>query len=241
MRRDVGGHADGDAGGTVDQQVRETAREHGRLLGLAVVVGHEIDGVLVDVAHHFHGERGHTAFGVTHGGRRVVARGAEVALTVHKRIAHGPRLGHTHKRVVDGGVAVRVVFTHNVADDAGALVVAAIRAVSAVVHRVDDATVDRLHAVTHVRQRAFHDDGQCVGEVGFAHFLLQINRLDALAFHQAVIGVVGFLRAQRLVVVVQPVELVVIARPAVFRGVGVVFVCHGRSFVFLSILFGWLA
>ena len=159
VRRDVGGHADGDAGGTVDQQVREAAGQYGRLLGFAIVVGHEIDGVFVDVTHHFHGEGSHTAFGVTHGGRRIVARGAEVALAVHKRVSHGPRLGHTHERVVDGGVAVWMIFTHDVADDAGALVVAAVGTVAAVVHRVDDATMDRLHAVTHVRQCAFHDDG----------------------------------------------------------------------------------
>src|SRR5690606_42161076 len=51
VRRDVGRHADGDAGGAVDEQVREARREHRGLLRAAVVVVLEVDGVLVDVAH----------------------------------------------------------------------------------------------------------------------------------------------------------------------------------------------
>ena len=49
VRRDVGRHADGDAAGAVDQQIGEARRQHHRLALGAVVVGLEIDGVLVDV------------------------------------------------------------------------------------------------------------------------------------------------------------------------------------------------
>ena len=163
VRRNIGGHTHGDAGGAVDQQVREAGRQYSRFLGFAVVVGHEVDGVLVDVAHHLHGQRGHTAFGVTHGGGRVVARGTEVTLTVDEQVAHRPGLGHAHQSVIDGGVAVRMVFTHDVADHAGALVVAAVGAIAAVVHRVDHTAVHGFHAVAHVRQSTFHDDGKGVG------------------------------------------------------------------------------
>ena len=216
VRRDVGGHADGDAGGAVDEQVREARGQHGRLLGLAVVVGHEVDGVLVDVAHHFHGQRGHTAFGVTHGGGRVVAGGAEVALAVDEHVAHRPGLGHTHQSVVDGGVAVRVVLTHHVADHAGALVVAAIGAVAAVVHRVDHAAMHGLHTVAHVRQGALDDHGEGIRQIGLAHLLLQVLALDAFAgVHQAVVGSVRLLRAQRLHRAVRRELLVA----------GVVFIC----------------
>ena len=163
VRRNIGGHTHGDAGGAVDQQVREAGRQYSRFLGFAVVVGHEVDGVLVDVAHHLHGQRGHTAFGVTHGGGRVVARGTEVTLTVDEQVTHRPGLGHAHQSVIDGGVAVRMVFTHDVADHAGALVVAAVGAIAAVVHRVDHTAVHGFHAVAHVRQSTFHDDGKGVG------------------------------------------------------------------------------
>jgi len=49
------------------------ARQDCRLLGLAVVVVLEFDRLLVDVADHLHGQRGHPALGVSRRGRRVVA------------------------------------------------------------------------------------------------------------------------------------------------------------------------
>ena len=154
VRGDVRRHADRDARAAVDEQVREAAGQDERLLGAAVVVRAEVDGLLVDVAHHLHGERGHPALGVALGGRRVVARGAEVALPLHERVAQRPRLGQAHEGVVDGTVAMRVVVAHDVADDAGALGEVAVGAVAAVVHRVEHAAVHRLESVTHVREGA---------------------------------------------------------------------------------------
>ena len=54
VRRDIGRHADGDAAGAVDQQIRKTRRQHQRFMLGIVVVGLEVDGVLVDVAQQFH-------------------------------------------------------------------------------------------------------------------------------------------------------------------------------------------
>ena len=58
VRRDLGRHADRDPLGAVDQQVGEPGREDHGLAGTPVVVGPEVDGVLVDVPEHLHGERG---------------------------------------------------------------------------------------------------------------------------------------------------------------------------------------
>ena len=118
MRRDVGGHANRDSGTAVDQQVREPARQDRRLGGASVVVGREVDGLLVDVAHHLHGQLRHASLGVPHRGRGVVARRAEVSLPVDERVAKRPRLCEADQGVVDRAVAVRVVLTHDVADDA---------------------------------------------------------------------------------------------------------------------------
>ena len=52
VRGHVRGHADGDARGAVDQQVREGGRQHVRLQLAAVVVGHEVDDVLVEAGDH---------------------------------------------------------------------------------------------------------------------------------------------------------------------------------------------
>jgi hypothetical protein len=64
VRRDVGGHADGDTARAVGQQVGEPARQNRRLLHSAVVVRDEIDCLLVDFAQHVHGQRGEACFGV---------------------------------------------------------------------------------------------------------------------------------------------------------------------------------
>ena len=50
VRRHVGGHADGDAGGAVDEQVGVGRGQHRRLELRVVVVGDEVDGVLVEAA-----------------------------------------------------------------------------------------------------------------------------------------------------------------------------------------------
>ncbi|RPK39095.1 hypothetical protein EES40_24595 [Streptomyces sp. ADI93-02] len=178
VRRDVGRHTDRDARGTVHQEVREARRQDRRLLVAAVVVVLEVDGLLVDVPDHLHGQRHHLALGVPHGCGRVVARGTEVAVGVHQRHAHRPVLRQSHERVVDRGVAVRVVRTHDVTDDAGALVEALLGPVATVVHRVQHPAVDGLQTVPHVGQRTRHDDGHRVVEVGALHLRLEPDGLD---------------------------------------------------------------
>jgi hypothetical protein len=56
VRRNVGRHADGDAGRPVDEEIREPRGKHGRLHLLAVVVRDEIDRFLVDVREHLGGD-----------------------------------------------------------------------------------------------------------------------------------------------------------------------------------------
>ncbi len=85
--RHVGGHPHGDAGGPVDQKVGQLARQGGWFLEAAIEVVDEVDGVLVDVAQHLHGDAAQTTFGVTHGRGLVPVDGAEVALAIDQWIA----------------------------------------------------------------------------------------------------------------------------------------------------------
>ena len=57
VRRDVGGHADGDALAAVDQQVGEPRRQHRWLLACAVVGRLHVDGLFVDVGQQLHRQR----------------------------------------------------------------------------------------------------------------------------------------------------------------------------------------
>ena len=181
VRRHVGGHADRDAGGAVDDQVGDRRREDARLVLAAVVVGLEVDGVLVDRGGHRHGGRRHPALGVAHRRRRVVAAGgAEVAVPVDHREPHRPRLRQAHQGVVDRAVAVRVQAAHDLADDAGALDVAAVGTQPHVVHRVEDPALDRLEPVAGVRQRAGVDDGVGVLEERGPHLVPDVDVEDVL-------------------------------------------------------------
>ena len=57
--------------------------------GLVVVVGREVDGLLVDVTQQLHGQGVQPGLGVAHGRRLVPVGGAEVALAVDQGIAGG--------------------------------------------------------------------------------------------------------------------------------------------------------
>ena len=178
VRRDVGGHADGDTARTVHQEVRHPGREDHRFKVLAVVVRLEVDGVGSDVPHHLHSQRGEAALGVTHGGRAVVAAGSEVALPVDERVAHRPGLGHADQSVVDRGVAVRVVVTHGLRHGLRGLHVGAVRAEAAVVHRVEQSSVHGLQAVAHLGQGTADDDRHRVVDVAALHLLADVDRMD---------------------------------------------------------------
>ena len=82
VRRNIGRHADGDAAGAVDQQIGETRRQHHRLMFAAVVIGLEVDGVLVDVVDQRQRRPRQPAFGVAHGRRRIAVDRTEIALPV---------------------------------------------------------------------------------------------------------------------------------------------------------------
>ena len=64
---------------------------------------------------------GQARFGVTHRRRRIAVDRTEIALAVDQRHAHREVLRHADHGVVDRLVAVRMILTDDVADDAGGL------------------------------------------------------------------------------------------------------------------------
>src|SRR6185312_10482979 len=171
----VGGHADGNAGGTVDQQVRNAGRQDQWLLLAFVVVGAEVDRFLVDVGQQLVREARHAHFGVTHRRRAVTIHRAEVALPVHQHVAQREGLRHAHYRVVHRRVAVRVVFADHVTDHARGFLVRLVPGVAQFVHREQHAAMHRLQAIAHVRKRAAHDHAHRVIEVALAHLVFNID------------------------------------------------------------------
>ena len=144
MRRDVGRHTNRDTNRSVDQKVWEARRQNGWLLGAAVVVVLEINGVFVDIANHLHRQGRHAALGVTRGSGRVISWGTEVTLARNQWVAKVPVLDEAYQSVIDRAVTVWVVLTHNISHDTGALGKLLVWAVSAVIHCVKHATVNWL-------------------------------------------------------------------------------------------------
>ena len=176
VRRDIGRHADGDAGRAVDQQVRQSGRQHQRLVFRAVVVGREVDGFLFEIGQHLVGDAAHADFGVAHRRRRVAVDRTEVALTVDQHVAQREILRHAHDGVVHRDVAVRVVLTDDVTDHARRFFVGLVVVVAELVHGEQHAPVHWLQPVAHVRQRPPHDHAHGVIEVRAAHLVFEIDR-----------------------------------------------------------------
>ena len=165
MGRDFGGHADRDARGAVEQAEGQAGREQGGFVIGAVVVRLPVHRAFVEFGEQQFGDGRQAGFGVAHGGGVVAVARAEVALAVDDGVAQAPVLRHAHHGVVHRRVAVRVVFTDHVADDAGRLDVLRAAVQAHAVHGVQDAALHRLLAVGHRGQGAAGDDAHCVFEV----------------------------------------------------------------------------
>ena len=167
-RADVAGHAHSDAQRVVGQNGGEGDRQQGRLGGGAVVVGHKVHGLLVDIPEQLLTHTLQLCLGVTGSSAgHIAAVGlAKVALAVHK--GHQQALvtaAHAHHGVVDGGIAVGVQV-HGAAHDVGRLGACALEQAH-LVHGVQQLAVCRFEAVD-LWQRAADDDAHGVGHiVGF--------------------------------------------------------------------------
>ena len=180
VRRDVGRHADGDAGRAVHQKIRQRRWEDGRLGGRLLVVGREVDGVFLDVGEEVLGDVFKAGLGVTVGRRRITVHGAEVTLRVDEGVAHDPVLGEAHEGVVNGGVAVGVVVLEDFADHAGALVERAVVQQAFAQHGVKDAALHGFQAVAGVGEGARNDDRHRVFDVGRLHDVGDVGRGEFL-------------------------------------------------------------
>ena len=171
---------DGDAGGSVDQKVRNLRGKDRRLLEGAVVVGEEIDRVLVQVLEQFLGQGGHANLCVPGGGRRVPVDGTEVPLPVHERVAEGKILGEPGDGVVDGHVSVGVVLTYDVSHDTGRFLIGLVVEGSRLVKGEENPPVNGLQPVPNVWDSPSDDDAHGVAQVGDFHLRLDVDGLYVL-------------------------------------------------------------
>ena len=236
--RDVGGHAHGDAGGTVDQQVGEPAGQDSWLLAGLIEVGVPVHGLLFDIPEHLVGDFAQAGLGVTVGSRGVAVHGAEVAVTVHQHIAHGEILGQTHQGVVNRLVSVGMVVTQHGAHAGGGLAEGPVGGQIVLIHGVKDPAVDGLQTVPHIGQGTSDDDGHGILDVAAFHFMNQLRGDNGLIGIQDVLGLVVFLMLSQGSSSFWRIEIIAKPSSPLYRGVpnevrrGVVSSC---CFIVLSI------
>ena len=121
VRRNVRSHTYGYAVRAVDEKVGVSRRQNNGLHSRIVEVRIEVYRFLIDFAEHFESGFTHSRFGVPVSRGGIAVDRTEVSVSVHERNVYRKVLRKTNESVVNGTVAVRVIFTENVADDGGAL------------------------------------------------------------------------------------------------------------------------
>ena len=178
MGRHIGGQAHGDASRTVDEQIGNLGGKDAGFMLRLVVVGDEVDGLFIQVRQQFVGDARHAHLGVTHRRRRITVHRTEVALPVHQHVAQRERLGHAHNGVINRGITMGMVLTHDVTHDTGRLLVGLVPVVTALVHTEQHAAVHRLEAVADIGQGPAHDDAHGVLHVGGPHLVFDVDGQD---------------------------------------------------------------
>jgi len=140
-----------------------------------VVIRAEIDRVFIDVLEKRAGNSRQSRFRIPHGRWRIAVNRTEVPLSIDKGVAHRKRLRHTHQRVVNRGVAVRVVLTQHFADDLGALARRAVVVQPHLVEAVQDPAMHWLQTVPHIGKGASHDHAHGVIEIRALHLVFDVD------------------------------------------------------------------
>ncbi len=104
----------------------------------------KIDGIPIYLGQHLLGNLGQTSLGVAHCCRRIIVHTPEIPLSVNQPVPHREVLGHSHHGIINGGIAVRVVFTHDLTHNAGALLMGAVVSNPQLIHAVENPSLHRL-------------------------------------------------------------------------------------------------
>ena len=183
MGRYICSHSHRDTGSTVYQKIRISSRKHGRLFFGLIKIRDKINRILGDIRKHFHGYFRKPCLGISHGRRSVAVNRAEISMSVHKHISHGPVLCHINQCPVNGAVAVRMIFTHRITDDTRTFSVGLVGPVIQLDHRIKDTSLNRLEAIPYVRKSPGSDNAHGIIDIGALHGLFQIDLMDIVNQH----------------------------------------------------------
>ena len=137
VRRYTRRHADGNSFGSVNQNIRHSYRKNQGLFFRLVKIRPKIHHVFVQIRKiGLLRNLSQPGFRITHRSRAVPFDGTEIAVPVYKRQSFFKLLGHHDKRVINGAVAVRMIFTHRISHDTRAFPVRLVIANAKLIHIV---------------------------------------------------------------------------------------------------------
>src|SRR5207247_8179215 len=116
VRRDICRHADRDAAGTVDEEIRKFRRKDEGLLQRPVEVVHPVDRVLLEVLEHRLGGLRETALRVSHRGGLVLGA-PPVSLAIDERVPQREVLDHPRQGILDREVPMWMSLAKNFLDE----------------------------------------------------------------------------------------------------------------------------
>jgi hypothetical protein len=175
VRGDVGRHTDGDPGRAVHQKIRQAGGQDRGLFQAIIKIWNKIYSIFFNIRQQLLSQFRQTGFGIAHGGGGIAIYGAEVTLAIHQEIAHREILRHAGHRLVDGSVAVGMIFSQHFADNARRFFVGRLMSQPHLVHGIENAPLNRFQAIARIRQSPSDDHAHCVIQVSRAHLLVNIH------------------------------------------------------------------
>ena len=170
MCRDTCRHTDCDSFRTIDQKVRHTHRKHKRFLLRLIKVRTKINDILIQIGQtYFLREFRKARLCITHRSSSVSLNGSKVTVSVHKNLSLLKLLRHYYKRIIDGTVSMRMIFTHRISDDTCALTIRLIITDTKLVHIIKCTTLNRLETITDIRKCSGDNNTHRIINIRFLH------------------------------------------------------------------------
>ena len=156
--RHVCGHTYCDTRGTINQKRRDASRQDRRFIARVIVVTVHIYRFLLDILHHCFTNKAHLRLGVTHCCSTISIHRTEVALANDERVAHCPRLSHTHECTIYRTITVWMVFTQHFTYDSCRFLCRFIMSDTHIHHTVQNATMNGFETIANIRERTAYND-----------------------------------------------------------------------------------
>lgn len=169
---DAGCHAHGDALGPIDQEVGEPGRQYDRFRTGGIVVEPRVNGAIPEFGHQLFGDGRQPGLGVASCRGSHAHHRAKVALPVDQRVTQREVLGHTDQGFIDRCFSMGVIVAGRIAADFHRLARLGVgRKMQVVIHREENATLDRFQSIADVGQGPGLNHREGIIEVTSAGFL----------------------------------------------------------------------